>query len=153
MSREGQVVGIAPETPTAYDAHAEATPTEASRSRDLWLGAGALNAELSRLAPELLSPTAGMTYRVYYSGESHTQSPIRTMLKIRDARYSLFAANIEKQALGARFEFASQIGSVTRLNPDGSTTELNPEGSMFRDSLGQFDVGVYHIRFRPDSGT
>jgi hypothetical protein len=75
------------------------------------------------------------------------------MLKIRDARYTLFAANIEKQAWGARFEFASQIGSVTRLNPDGSTTELNPEGSMFRDSLGQFDVGVYDIRFRPDSGT
>ncbi len=152
VTREGLVLGIAPETPTVYDAYAEATPAEVSRSRALWVGAAGLNAELNRLTPELLSPTAGMTYQVYYSGESRTQSPIRTLLKITDGRYTLFAANIEKQALGVRFALDSNVASVSRRNPDGSTTELRPEGPMFSDSLGQFGAAVYNIRFRPGPG-
>jgi hypothetical protein len=153
MSREGLVLGIAPQTPTAYDDHAETTPAEASRSRALWIGAASLNAELNRLTPELLSPTAGMTYRVYYSGESHTQSPIRTMLKLAGGRYTLFVANIEKQAFGTRFEFPSAVASVRRLNPNGSTTELHAEGAMFSDTLTQFGVAVYQLRFKPGSAT
>jgi hypothetical protein len=146
--REGRVLGIAPATPTAYDAHAEVTPAEAKRSRALWSGATELNAELSRLTPELLSPTAGMTYRVYFSGESHTPSPIRTMLKVSGGRYTLFVANIEKHAFGARFEFPSAIASVRRLNPDGSVTELRSKGTMFGDKLGRFGVAIYELRFR-----
>lgn len=153
VTREGLVLGIAPKTPVAYDAYAKATPGEVSQSRALWAGAAALNAELSRLTPELLSPTAGMSYQVYYSGESHTQSPIRTMLKITDGRFTLLAANIEKQAFGVRFEFANEVVSVSRVNPDGSTTELAPQGSGFSDSLGQFGAAVYDIRFRRGPGT
>jgi len=48
VTREGLVVGIAPETLPAYDKHAEVTPTEVSRSRALWGGAASLNAELER---------------------------------------------------------------------------------------------------------
>jgi hypothetical protein len=149
VTREGLVLGIAPETPTGYGTYAEATPAELSQSRALWAGAARLNAELSRLSPELLSPTADLAYRVYYSGESHTQSPVRTMLKVTDGRYTLLAANIEKQAFGVRFEFPNHITSVKRLNPDGATTELRPNGPGFSDSLGQFGVAVYDIRFRP----
>jgi len=153
VTREGLVLGIAPETPTAYDAHAAATPTEVSQSRSLWAGAASLNAELSRLTPELLSPTAGMSYRVYYSGESRIPSPIRAMLKVRDGRYTLFAANLEKQAFRARFEFPSAIASVRRLNPDGSITELQSEGASFSDALDEFGVGVYQIRFKSGPAT
>jgi hypothetical protein len=129
VTREGLVIGIAPETPTAYEAYAQATPTEVTQSRALWAGAAALNAELSRLTPEgLLSPTAELSYRVYYSGESHTQSPIRAMLKARGSRYTLLAANIEREPFGVGFEFVSDIASVRRLNPDGSRTVLRPEG-------------------------
>ncbi|HEY7633938.1 MAG TPA: hypothetical protein VH763_00215 [Gemmatimonadales bacterium] len=147
VTREGLVLGIAPETPTAYGAYSEATPTEADRSRSLWAGAASLNAELTRLTPELLSPTAGLPYQVYYSGESHTQSPIRTMLKVRNGRYTLFVANIERETLGVRFEFAGDIRSVRRVNPDGSATALRPDRTAFGDSLGPFGVGVYQIRF------
>jgi hypothetical protein len=100
------------------------------------------------LTPELLSPTSVVSYRVYYSGESYTRSPIRTMLKVRGSRYTLLAANIERQAFGVRFDFARDIASVRRLNPDGSRTLLRPQGQRFSDSLGQFGVGVYEIRFR-----
>jgi hypothetical protein len=148
VTREGLVIGIAPDTPTAYEAYAQATPTEVRQSRALWAGAAALNAELNRLTPELLSPTSVVSYRVYYSGESYTRSPIRTMLKVRGSRYTLLAANIERQAFGVRFEFARDIASVRRLNPDGSRTLLRPQGQRFSDSLGQFGVGVYEIRFR-----
>jgi hypothetical protein len=153
VTREGLVLGIAPETPTAYDAHAAATPAEVSRSRALWAGAASLNAELRRLTPRLLSPTARMSYRAYYSGVSRTPSPIRTLLKVGDGQYTLFAANIEKQAFGTRFEFPSDIASVRRLNPDGSVTELRPNGPMFGDTLEQFGVAVYELRFRPGSPT
>jgi hypothetical protein len=70
------------------------------------------------------------------------------MLKVSGGRYTLLAANIERQAFGVCFEFASDIASARRLNPDGSRTVLRPEGAMFRDSLGQFGVGVYEIRSR-----
>jgi hypothetical protein len=153
ITREGLVLGIAPKTPTAYDAHAEVSPAEVSRSRALWGGATVLNHELDRLTPELLSPTSGMTYRVYFSGESHTPSPIRTMLKVRGGRYTLFAANIEKHAFRARFEFPSAIDSVRRLNPDGSVTELRPKGAAFGDKLGQFGAAVYELLFKPGPTT
>lgn len=152
IMREG-LVGIAPATPTAYDGQAEATPAEVSRSRALWLGAASLNAELNRLTPELLSPTAGMSYRVYYSGESGSPSPVRTMLKVAGGGYTLFAANIEKRVMGARFEFPTAIATVRRLNPDGSATELEPEGPTFRDTLAQFGVGVYQLRFKSGPAT
>jgi hypothetical protein len=53
----------------------------------------------------------------HYSGESHTQSPIRAMLKARGSRYTLLAANLERQAFGVGFEFVSDIASVRRAEP------------------------------------
>jgi hypothetical protein len=153
VTREGQVLGIAPETPTGYDAFAQATPAEVTQSRSLWWGARDLNAELERLTPELLSPSAGMEYRIYYSGESHTPSPIRSMLKVRKGRYTLLATNIEKQTFGVRFEFATQIVAVKRINPDGSATTIRPLGRAFTDSLGPFGAAVYQIRFQAGAGT
>ena len=147
VTRQGLVIGIAPETPERYGDYASATPGEAARSRALWSAAAGLNAELERLTPGLLSPTASLPYAVYYTGKSRTQSPIRTMLKVTDGRYLLLAANIEERSFGARFQFSREIASVTRLDGDGTRSSMAPSGSMFRDSLSPLAAAVYEIRF------
>lgn len=148
VTREGLVIGIAPETPERYGSHAAATPAEADRSRALWKGAAELNAELERLTPRLLSPTAGLHYAVYYSGESRTRSPIRTLLKDGDGRYTLLAANLDGTSHGVRFQFTSDIASVTRLDGQGSESALPASGSTFRDVLDPLAAAVYEVRFR-----
>jgi hypothetical protein len=146
VTREGFVIGIAPGTPERYGSRAPATPSEVERSRALWAGAAALNAELDRLTPRLLSPTAGLPYDVYFSGESRTRSPIRTMLKQTGGLYTLLASNIENRSFDVRIQFASRLASVKRLEGNGSATSITPSGGMFGDSLGPFAAAVYEIR-------
>ncbi len=150
VTRAWDVVGIAPATPVSHGVHHPATPDEARESRALWAGTRDLNAELHRLTPQLLSPTATVSYTVTVAGPSRTRSPIRTMLKQRDGVYTLFACNIEKVSLGARFDFPASIASVQRLNPDGSTTPIIPRASSFSDSVGGFGARVYEIRMEKD---
>lgn len=147
ITRIWAVVGISPDPVPDYDGRGAATPEQRNRSRALWSGASALNAELQRLTPLILSPTADLPYTVHYSGRSRTRGPIRTMLKSSDGAYTLFASNIERSPLAGRFGFSRNIGSVKRLNQDGSSTWLTADGGTFRDSLGPFGVGVYEIRF------
>jgi hypothetical protein len=147
VTRQGHVLGISPHTRESYDSYTVATASQAAQSRALWAGAAALNAELERLTPRLLSPTARLRYDVYFSGESRTSSPIRTMLKETDGVYTLLAANLEDRPLGARYQFPGNIASVRRLNADGSVTVLGPDGPMFRDALGSFAAAAYEITF------
>ncbi len=146
-TRQGHVLGISPHTPERYDSYAVATASQAAASGALWAGAATLNAELERLAPRLLSPTAPLRYDVYCSGESGTSSPIRTMLKKTGGVYTLLAANVEGRPMTARYRFLSGIVSVRRLNADGSVVVLKPDGATFRDALGSFGAAVYEIRF------
>ena len=147
-TREGNVIGIAPETAEGYGKGASATPPQAAQSRALWAGATALNAELARLAPRILSPTARLAYEVSFSGSARTSSPIRTILKETDGGYTLLAANLEGRPLGASYRFRRNIESVRRLNPEGTVTLVTPGGAEFRDALGAFGAAVYEIRLR-----
>ena len=149
VTRIWDVVGISPDPVPDYSGRGAATPAERSQSRALWRGATALNAELGRLTPLVLSPTADLPYTVYYSGRSKTRGPIRTMLKATKEGYTLFASNIERALLGACFQFPSEIASVRRLEHNGSVTALAPDGGVFRDRFGPFGAGVYEIRFLP----
>jgi hypothetical protein len=146
VTREGHVVGIAPDTPENRGGGAEATPAEAARSRELWSGAAALNAELERLTPALLAPTARLPYEVRFAGDNRTAIPIRTMLKATAGGYTLLAVNLEASPMGVRFRLpAGVVGSVRRLNPDGSATALEAFNGEFGDALGGFGAGVYEI--------
>ncbi len=150
-TRQGHVLGISPHTRESYDSYAVATASQAAESGALWAGAAALNAELERLTPRLLSPTAPLGYDVYFSGESGTSSPIRTMLKEADGVYTLLAANVEGRPMAVRYRFPGDIASVRRLNADGSVAVLKAHGATFRDALGSFGAAVYEIAFAPQS--
>jgi hypothetical protein len=145
ITREGNVIGIAPETAEGYGTGATATPAEAARSRELWAGAAALNAELARLAPRILSPTARQAYEVSCSGDPRTSSPIRTILKETDGGYTLLAANLEDRPRSTGYRFSTGIESVRRLNGDGSVTSLPAQGLQFHDTLARFGAAVYEI--------
>jgi hypothetical protein len=147
VTRAGSVLGIAPETADSDGLHPPVTAAEAAASRALWAGAEALNTELERLTPRLLSPTARMRYSVFFSGQSRTPGPIRTMLKDTRGTCTLLAVNIEARPFGTRFEFPKRIGSVKRLDADGTETVIGADGKMFTDSLDSFGAAVYEIRF------
>jgi hypothetical protein len=147
FTRQGNVIGISPATPERYDDAPAATPAQARQSRELWAGAARLNAELERLTPRLLSPTARLPYRVYVSPDGKA-SPVRTMLKVTGDGYTLLAANLKGSPTGARFRFRDHLASVRRLNADGSATALRVDGAELRDSLGSFGVAVYDITFQ-----
>jgi len=142
------VVGISPDPVPDYGGRGAATPEQRSQSRTLWHGAAALNAELDRLAPRILAPTADVPYTVHYTGAGTTSKSLRTLLKSHGTGHTLLVSNIERAPYEARFQFSRRLASVTRLDPDGSTTALVPDGSVFRDSIGPFGAGVYEIRFR-----
>jgi hypothetical protein len=148
VTREANVIGIAPETAESLGTAAMATSLQAARSRALWAGAAALNAELGRLAPRLLSPTARLAYDVYSSGNPRIPSPIRTILKEADGLFTLLAANLEGRPMGAGYRFPRSIESVRRLNADESVTLIPPQGPMFRDALGAFGAAVYEVKLR-----
>jgi hypothetical protein len=148
VTREGHILGIAPETAESYGAGDSAGAAEVAGSRGLWAGATALNAELQRLTPRLLSPTARLPYEVWVSGTSRVASPIRTMLKESGGAYTLLAVNLERPRLGARYQFPSEIAAVRRIEPDGQATAINADGRGFRDELGGLAAAVYEVRFR-----
>jgi hypothetical protein len=148
ITRIWDVVGISPDPVPDYDGRGAATPLQQSESRALWHGAAALNAELDRLAPRILSPTATLPYTVHYTGSGTTSRSIRTLLKSHRAGYTLLASNLDRAPYAARFQFSRRLASVARLEPGGTTTALRPDGSVFRDSIGPFGAGVYEIRFR-----
>jgi hypothetical protein len=148
ITRVWDVVGISPEPVSDYGGRGGATPEQQSQSRALWHGAAALNAELDRLAPRILSPTADLPYTVHYIGPGKTPRAIRTLLKSHGGGYTLLVSNIERASHVARFQFSRGIASVERVDQDGSVTPLAADGSVFRDSIGPFGAGVYEIVFR-----
>jgi hypothetical protein len=148
VTREGHILGISPTTPERYVSGDTATAADAAASRVLWAGAGALNRELERLTPRLLSPTAGLAYDVRVSGDHRVGSPIRTMLKETEGRYTLLAANLDDRQLGTRYRFAREIASARRLEPDGAATAIESDGTSFTDRLGPLGAAVYELEFR-----
>jgi hypothetical protein len=148
VTRDGLVVGVGPETAERYGDRSVASPEEVKQSRALWAGLRDLNAELERLTPWLLSPSASESYTVGFSGASRTKDPVRTVLKKRNGEYALLVSNLDRASVSARFRFARALASVMRLEADGREHRLEVEGSTFQDGLDGFGAATYLIRFR-----
>lgn len=106
VTRDGQVVGIAPQVPPDYGPTPDydgdgrpnlvATPELAAAAEALWAAVPALNAELAALAPWILSSTSREPYSVTSSGGA-----VRTLLKERDGKMLLLAVNLENAPVEA----------------------------------------------------
>ena len=83
VTRNGGVVGMAPDPIADYEQDLVATNDQLRASRELWSAAAAINHEINELRPALLSPTATTPYQVFLdpSWPPVTPEPIRTLLK------------------------------------------------------------------------
>ena len=137
VARVGQVVGMGPRTPyMTSNQNGGGTPVNASQSdrhasRLLWHAATRLNAELTALAPAILSPTSDAMYTVAFSGNNMSATPLRSVLKKDPTRgLVLLAVNVDTGTVSGRFSFESSAVPA----PAGSTVRVLFEG------LGQGDA-------------
>ncbi len=151
VTRDGQVVGVAPWTEQSYGPSPDydgdgayplvAAPELVTRSRALWRSITALNRELATLTPDILSPTARLGYTVEGSG-----AQVRTLLKRRGDLYTLIAVNIEARPVAMKLRFKQDI---TQIAVEAGDKEAFRSGSKgWRDRLDGFGVRVYRFRLR-----
>jgi hypothetical protein len=151
VMRDGDVLGIASDPSADYgetpDYDNSKTPalkaseSDLNGSRDIWRAVVALNDELHRLAPALLSPTATLRYTVSVKGPSFSHSPIRTLLKKRDGRFLLLAVNLDDVPLSARFSFPEEIRELRRFFDSTATPQYFAGG--FEDDFPPLGVRLY----------
>lgn len=159
-SRKAKIVGIRPDTPTRYLRQGECSGPEwsdmleisedkAAESRALWSSVAQTNLELQSLAPVLLYETSYYYYRIDVSGPTHSQAPIRAMLKEYDGYFYLIAVNLDRAKLYASFniEIAAAPERVEALfESRWLRSAPAPAGAIigkFVDHFDEFGVHVY----------
>lgn len=125
VTREGRVVGIAPDPPADYgptpgfgDSAVPALTAdedERAASRRLWHAVAALNRELAVLTPSLLSPTSAMACIGVPAGPGVSPVPIRTLLKDDPHGPVLLAVNLDRRPLDVDIRCDRPVKTVTRL--------------------------------------
>ena len=160
VTREGGIVGIAPDPPAGYgptpgfgrQAVASLTAGEAEReaSRRLWSAVVALNAELSALAPALLSPTSRASCGVVVSGASVSPQPIRILLKDGPEGLVLLAVNLDRRPLEVAFrcEQARKEAVIDKVTRSFESTSAPIQSSFggWQDSFAPLAVHVYNLK-------
>jgi len=151
VTRDGQVVGVAPRTQAAYGPspdynldgkeHLIAEPETVAKSRALWRAIGDLNRELAGIAPALLSPTARIGYTVEADREG---APVRTLLKRQGNLLTLIAVNIEQRPVNLYVRIHNKISNL--VVPARKAGEFRAQETGWRDTLQGFGVRVYRFR-------
>jgi hypothetical protein len=151
VSRDGQVLGVAPWTEETYgpspdydgDGHYPlvVSAEDAAQSRDLWRAISELNREIEGFVPELLSPTARLTYSVTTDRDN---TPVRTLLKRRGDELTLFAVNVEPDPVEMSVTIAGTVG-VPRLLA-GVAGHFSGGDGKLHDRLPGFGASVYRLK-------
>ncbi len=154
VSREGQVIGIAP-APLADYGLTEVRPTQAGApliangqelqaSREIWQSVGSVNREIQLLKEFILSSTETLIYGLAVAGDHTSAAPIRSLLKRSGEDYVLLTVNLDDQRLRARFTLPSGAARLSRWFEEGSTPSLR--AGRFEDEFEPFGVHVYRFR-------
>lgn len=148
VTRDGRVVGIAPNPLPKYSVGTVATNSQLRQSRDMWHATIELNAELKELTPSLLSPTADIPYEVALDTKwtPITRDPIRTLLKHNPAGgYTLLLANVDSAPQHVRVRFPGKNYKMTEhFNPPGAAQNERKDDSFDFLSV-PYDVRVFQI--------
>ena len=154
--REAKMIGIRPDTPTAYlkagtCAGAEwanmlsVSDAKAKESQALWQTTVEINRQIGELAHVILQPTSKHDYRVAYKGTPISKSPIRTLLKrYKDSHY-LIAVNLDDVALKARFSFSQPIQEAADVLFENRAIRADGKKTL-DDEFEPFAVHIYRIR-------
>ena len=158
IAREGQVIGMHPDTPRAYRARraeisAEplaASPEARAASRRMWRTVEKLNGELAALAPAVLTPTSRIEYQVAVRGESVSKTPVRTLLKDTEGGFILLVSNVDRRPFDVRFVFKGEVADLTVLFEERSAPKA--KDGAWTDRLGPFGARAYRFRLVPAAG-
>jgi hypothetical protein len=144
----GGLYGISPEPKEFYTKGPGVTADAArlKKIKELWDTASGINKEIKDLIPWLLSPTSTANYNVYIRGESKTQTPIRTILKLWKNEYVLLAVNIDNATIDTRFEFESRLKVKTIKAMYEKRKDLKPRNSIMEDQFKPFEVHIYKFK-------
>lgn len=152
-SREGRVIGAAPDPKPAYEAPPDrrrlgaplrATARELAESRGMWSTIERLNAELAALAPAILSPTSARAYRVAVRGRSSSPTPIRTLLKDGPDGPVLLVVNIDASPVEVRFSFKEPFLALEPVFGAASAPAVADSG--WSERMEAWGVRVYRLR-------
>jgi hypothetical protein len=174
-SRKSRLIGIRPDTPTAYlhqgtcaDAYwsdmVEVSESKAKQSQELWQAVTGINGEIQKLAPVILSRTSRSPYRVLLSDTSISPAPIRTLLKEYRGEKYLIAVNLDRKRLDVTLELmgelmdplidprlsAPSVDVMFENRSIGASVEKNVVAS-FSDTFEEFAVHVYRWSSRAES--
>jgi hypothetical protein len=149
VTREADVVGIAPDPATAYQPSGFiATQDQLRASRDLWNGAAALNKEIKKLTPVLLSPTSKIEYHVLLdpSWPPVSKEPICTLLKTDPAGgLVLLIANLDDAPFRLRIVFPGRLVHPQSLFDDPAAAHLLYSQDHLELNVGPYAVFALHL--------
>lgn len=155
ISRNGRVIGASPDPKADYgitrrEGAREPTPPlratarALAESRRMWAVIERLNAEVAKLTPVILSPTAAREYSIAVRGRSVSPAPIRALLKNGPEGPVLLVVNIDAEPIEARFTFD---GSLAALEPVFGGTRLPAlAGEGWTERIEGWGVRVYRLR-------
>ena len=168
VSRNGRALGISPEPARDY-AIVERPPginhpplvadeTQRQASRRLWADVVALNGELARLGPAILSATSARDYAVavrdtgypWTAAVPRTQTPVRALLKEIDGAFVLLAVNLDRRSVDARFDFGAPVRDLAHLF--AARAAPAPDGNFWTERFEPFGVRVYRFRLGEAGG-
>ena len=149
VTRTGGVVGIAADPAAAYAGDGlVATQDQLRGSRDLWNGTVALNQEIRKLTPAILSPTCKMEYHVMLDSQwpAVSKEPICTLLKEDPAGGQvLLLANLDDAPFRVRVVFPGQTIKPQLLFEDPAASSFVVSGDHFEMSIGPYAAFAFHL--------
>lgn len=149
VTRNGGVVGMAPDPAADYEQDLVATAGQLRLSRELWAAATAINREIETLRPALLSPTAKAKYQVFLDPvwRPLTPEPIRTLLKTHpDGGYVLIVVNVDAAPQRVRIVLPEMKSSPTQLFEAATAGGFKTDNSAIEFLAGPYDVRVVRMK-------
>ncbi len=149
VTRNGSVVGMAPDATASYGQDLVATADQLRLSRELWQAAVALNREIEQLRPALLSPTAKLPYEVHLDSDwpPVTPEPIRTLLKTDPSGgFVLLVVNIDASPQRVRIVFPDSNLAAEQLFESQGAGRFSAEKGGFQFLSGPYDVRAIRLK-------
>ncbi|MBL24316.1 MAG: hypothetical protein CMM48_10520 [Rhodospirillaceae bacterium] len=148
VTRDGAVVGMAPNPINRHRALTKRPPLEATnaqltKSRALWSETKKINGEMKKLTPLILLPTSKRKLRVFISGKSVSEVPVRVIIKESENQIYVIAANLDETALEAEFQLAKSPKSVSVEFTYSAKPKTTAKG--WSEKLEGFATRVYRV--------